>query len=79
MKRLPNKILPQFEQKTGIKAKFISAYLSVKDPANPGRKRCLILEKASKELGYNFTAADWMFNPGKIKKELFQTSAGEIS
>ena len=70
MKRLPNGILPKFEQKTGIQAKFISAYLSEKDPVKPGRKRCLILAQASAELGYDFTAADWMFNPEKIKAVL---------
>ncbi|WP_300456669.1 hypothetical protein [Desulfobacula sp.] len=70
MKRLPNGILPQFEQKTGIQAKFISAYLSDKDPVKPGRKRCILLEKASTELGYNFTASDWMFHPERIKAAL---------
>jgi hypothetical protein len=70
MKRIPNGILPKFEKKTGIQAKFISAYLSDKDPAKPGRKRCILLAKASKNLGYNFTAADWMFNPKKIRTVL---------
>ncbi|MBI9090740.1 MAG: hypothetical protein JEZ12_16100 [Desulfobacterium sp.] len=70
MKRLPNGILPQFEQKTGIQAKFISAYLSMKDPVKPGRERCILLAQASTDLGYDFTAADWMFNPEKIKATL---------
>ncbi|WP_320043215.1 hypothetical protein [uncultured Desulfobacter sp.] len=75
MKRIPNNILPKFEKETGIKAKFISAYLSEKDKVMPGRKRCLSLEKASQKLGYNFTASDWMFNPDKIKQALInQTS-----
>ncbi len=55
---------------TGIKARVISAYLNERDPAMPGRARCLVLEKASKELGYNFSASDWMFNPEKIRKTL---------
>ncbi|MBI9090742.1 MAG: hypothetical protein JEZ12_16110 [Desulfobacterium sp.] len=70
MNRIPNGILPQFEKKTGIQAKFISAYLSEKNPITPGRGRCLLLAKASTELGYDFTAADWMFNPEKIKAAL---------
>jgi len=77
MKRLPNGILPQFERKTGIQAKFISAYLSDKDPVKPGRKRCIILARASVELGYNFTASDWMFNPEKIKAALYTQSRFE--
>ena len=76
-KRVPNKILPKFEQKTGIKAKVISAYLSDKDPAKPGRNRCLILGKASQELGFDFTAADWMFARGEIKKRLLHVKIGE--
>jgi len=32
----------------------------------PGRKRCIALAKASKNLGYDFTESDWMFNPEKI-------------
>jgi len=70
MKRIPNKILPEFEKATGIKARFISAYLSERDPAMPGRKRCIALAKASKNLGYDFTESDWMFNPEKIKQTL---------
>lgn len=70
MKRLPNNILPKFEQKTGIRAKFISAYLSNIDPVRPGRERCILLAKASVDLGYDFTASDWMFNPQKIKTAL---------
>ena len=70
MKRIPKSVLPKFEKKTGIKAKFISAYLNDKDPVKPGRKRCLVLADASKKLGYNFSAADWMFNPKKIRTEL---------
>ncbi len=70
MKRIPNGILPKFEIKTGIQAKFISAYLSDKDPAKPGRKRCMLLAKASKDLGYGFTAVDWMFSPEKIRTAL---------
>ena len=74
MKRIPKNILPGFEKETGIQAKFISAYLSEKDPAQPSRKRCLILAKASKKLGYNFTEADWMFNQSKIKQALIAPS-----
>jgi len=36
----------------------------------PGRKRCIALAKASKNLGYDFTESDWMFNPEKIKQTL---------
>ena len=75
MKRIPNKILPEFEKATGIKARFISAYLSDRDPAMPGRKRCIALAKASKNLGYNFTASDWMFNPEKIKQALINKAS----
>lgn len=74
MKRIPKNILPKFEKETGIKAKYISAYLSKKDKVMPGRERCLSLEKASKKLGYNFTASDWMFNPEKIKQALINQS-----
>lgn len=70
MKRIPNNILPEIEKHTGIKAKVISGYLSSKDPAMPGRNRCLILAEASRKLGYDFSAADWMFNPKKIKQSL---------
>ena len=73
MKRIPNKILPQFEQKTGIQAKFISAYLSDKDPVKPGRNRCILLANASVALGYDFTASDWMFHPEKIKAAFLQS------
>ena len=74
MKRIPNNILPKFEKVTGIKAKFISAYLSEIDPVTPGRKRCLALERASRNLGYSFTASDWMFNPRKIKEALISNN-----
>jgi len=79
MKRIPRNILPQFEKETGIKAKVISAYLSSKDSAMPGRERCLILEKASKKFGYNFTASDWMFSPEKIKQALTNQSPPEAA
>lgn len=72
MKRIPNNILPQFEKETGIKAKVISAYLSDKDPAMPGRKRCIYLSRASKKLGYDFSPSDWMFNPEAIKKTIIK-------
>ncbi|MFH0960031.1 MAG: hypothetical protein V1897_15165 [Pseudomonadota bacterium] len=74
MKRIPKNILPKFEKQSGIKAKFISAYLSAKDPVCPGRKRCIRLAQASLALGYNFTASDWMFNPDKIKSALMGES-----
>lgn len=70
MKRIPKNILPLFEKETGIKAKVISAYLSEKDPAMPGRERCISLANASKKIGYDFSASDWMFNPGKIREAL---------
>lgn len=70
MKRIPNNILPKIAKESGIKAKFISAYLSETDPVKPGRQRCLILAKASQRLGYDFTAADWMFNSKKIRQAL---------
>ena len=79
MKRIPNKILPEFEKATGIKARFISAYLSEGDPAMPGRKRCMALAKASKKLGYNFTASDWMFDPEKIKQALINQTPPEAA
>lgn len=79
MKRIPNNILPKFEAETGISARFISAYLSDKDPVMPGRKRCLVLAKASKKLGYNFNEADWMFNPSAIKKALIKQGSPEAA
>jgi len=75
MKRIPNNILPEFEKKTGIRAKFISAYLSNVDPVRPGRKRCVLLADASRELGYDFSASDWMFNPEKIKADLISVDS----
>ncbi len=75
MKRIPKNILPQFEQETGIKAKVISAYLSDKDPAMPGRKRCISLAQASKKLGYDFSASDWMFKPEAIKQTLINKAS----
>ncbi len=79
MKRIPKNILPQFEKETGIKAKVISAYLSDKDPAMPGRERCISLAQASRKLGYNFSAPDWMFNPGKIKQVLINQTPPEAA
>lgn len=79
MKRIPNNILPKFEEETGIKAKVISGYLSDKDPVKPGRNRCLILAGASKKLGYDFTEADWMFDPKKIRMVLTSPSQANNS
>ncbi len=70
MRRIPRNTLSEFEQLTGIKAKYISAYLSSKSPIKPSGKRCLVLSKASRDLGYDFTEADWMFQPQKIRKSL---------
>jgi hypothetical protein len=70
MKRIPKNILPMFEKTSGIKVKFISAYLRAKNPVSPGKNRCIRLELASHALGYDFTASDWMFNPSKIKAAL---------
>lgn len=73
MKRIPNGILPKFEKKTGIKAKFISAYLSDDESVRPGRNRCIQLAKASKELGYDFTESDWMFRSEEIRQALINS------
>jgi plasmid maintenance system antidote protein VapI len=35
------------------------------------KKRALEFEKICKELGYNFTAQDWIFEPNKIRTQLF--------
>ena len=76
MKRIPNNILPKFEEKTGIPARYISAYLG-DGPVNPGRERCRVLAKASRELGYDFSESDWMFNPEKIKQALLNQDTQE--
>ena len=66
--RLPDGTLKSFQEITQIPVSHISAYLSGNRIMS--QKRSFVLEKASQELGYNFTATDWMFNPQKIKAAL---------
>jgi len=60
--------LKPFEKQTGISTNLISGYLRGK--RSMSKTRSIIFENASKKLGYNFTAADWMFHPDKIKQAL---------
>jgi len=63
--------LKDFEKKTGISANQICAYINGR--AEMSKKRSILFEKASKELGYDttvFNAANWMFCPEKIKSAL---------
>ncbi len=68
MKRIANNILKQFEKVTGISTILLCDYLAGR--RNMSKQRAIILAEASKRLGYNFTAADWMFHPKKIKTTL---------
>lgn len=77
MSRIPNGILPLFEKETGIAVSHISAYLSGDRPMS--KKRSLVLGVASKSLGYDFAAADWMFNPKKIKQALINQTPPEAA
>ncbi len=69
--RLHYGALKPFEKQTGISANLISGYLCGKRPMS--KTRSIIFENASKKLGYDFTAADWMFRPDKIKQALLDT------
>ena len=69
---LPRGILINFADKTGILTNNISSYLSGNRPMS--KKRAITLEKASKDLGFEFTAEDWLFRPKKIKNELIKSS-----
>ena len=66
--RLQKGVLTPFEKRTGISANQISAYL--RGDKDMSKARSLDFEEASKDLGYNFTAADWMFSPEKVKSAL---------
>lgn len=66
--RVPNNILKRFETVTGISVVLLSDYLAGR--RNMSKKRALKLAQASKELGYDFKAENWMFCPEKIKSAL---------
>jgi len=70
-KRARKGALKKFEEKTGISANQICAYINGR--AEMSKKRSILFENASKELGYDigiFNAANWMFSPEKIKSAL---------
>ena len=68
---LPRDILEKFSLITGISKQNLSSILSGK--RNIGKQTALDLGGASKDLGYDFTASDWMFAPQKIRKTLINT------
>lgn len=68
MKRTPNGILPKLKEITGIPVPHLSGYLA--GTRAMSKSRSYLLENGIQELGYTFTAADWMYNPGKIKSAL---------
>ncbi len=72
-KRLPNKTLKQFADITQILIPSLSDILS--GGRGISKSRALQLEKASKKLGYSFTAYDWMFNPLEIRQQLLKETA----
>ena len=60
--------------KAGISKAYLSELLNGKKK-NPSTDVVMRLEKASKKLGFGFTASDWMFNPSRIKCELMAQKA----
>lgn len=66
--RIPNNTLKQFVEVTGISVVLLCDYLA--ERRNMSKARALELGCASKKLGYDFTASDWMFSPEKIKQAL---------
>ena len=73
---LPCGSLKSLSELTGIAVPHLSAYLSGTRPMS--KTRSLKLAQASKQLGYDFTASGWMFNPEKIKHALInQTTPQE--
>ena len=76
-KFLPHGSLKAFSELTGIPVSHVSGYLSGKRTMS--KARSLLIEKASKKLGYDFKAEDWMFNPEKIKQVLIDQGAVEAA
>jgi transcriptional regulator with XRE-family HTH domain len=70
--RLHYGALKPFEKQTGISANLISAYLRGKKPMS--KTRAFVLADSSRQLGYDFTASDWMFSPEKIKQALLDNA-----
>jgi len=73
--RLQKGTLKPFEELTGISANQISAYLNQR--ADMSKARSLVFEKASRDLGYDFTAADWMFDSQRVRQSLISRDTGE--
>lgn len=77
MSRLQKGTLTPFVKATGISANQISAYLGGRESMS--KSRSFKFAQASKKLGYDFSAADWMFNPEKIKQALAHQSPSETA
>lgn len=73
--RLQKGVLTPFEKRTGISANQISAYL--RGDKDMSKARSFEFEEASKDLGYDFTAVDWMFYPDKVKTTLITKHNGQ--
>ncbi len=62
--------LKKLEALTGIPPYTVSSYLSEKKDMS--KKRAIELSEAGKQMGLNFSPADWMFQPQKIRKSLIE-------
>ena len=68
--RIPKGTLKKLSKESGILNHNLSSYLAGKRTMS--KKRAIMMEKVSKNLGYNFSAEDWVFRPEKIKKYLLK-------